>query len=89
MSSKAVLDSSVIIRLARLNYLNFLFKIFDEIYVTEEVKEEVLREDKPEFEAIKRFLKDTKIIDDDLNVKDIQKVLRVKFPAFILRTVRT
>ena len=60
MRSKAVLDSSVIIRLARLDYLNFLFVIFDEIYVTyvtEEVKEEVLREGKPEVEAVKRFLR--------------------------------
>ena len=77
MNSKAILDSSVLIRLARLNYLNFLLKTFDEIYVTREVREEVLRDDKPEVEAIKDFLKNVKIISNDLNVKDIQRVLKL------------
>ncbi len=57
MNSKAVLDSSVLIRLARLNYLSFLLKTFDEIYVTREVRKEVLRDDKPEVETIKDSLK--------------------------------
>ncbi len=77
MSSKAVLDSSVLIRLARLSYLNLLFKMFDEIYVTKEVRDEVLRKDKPEFEAIKNFLENVEIVSDDLNIKDVQKVLRL------------
>ncbi len=65
MNSKAILDSSVLIRLARLNYLSFLLKTFDEIYVTGKVKEEVLRDDKPEAEAIKDFLKNVKIVSND------------------------
>ncbi len=53
----------MIIRLARLNYLTHLFKLFDRIYTTNFVKDEVLREDKQEYKRIKEFLNNVEIID--------------------------
>jgi len=75
---EAVVDSSVIIRLARLNYLDFLYKIFKKVYITEEVKEEVLKEDKPEFGKIKEFVDKAELIKiDKSSFEKIQKIIKL------------
>ncbi len=75
----SIVDASVIIRLARLGYLEFLFKLFDKVYVTEIIEKEVLVDKYPEFNKIKEFLKKTEVVKIDVGFNDLRNIIKLDY----------
>ena len=70
-----VVDSSVLIRLSYLSYLNFLLRL-GKIVTTDIVKNEVLKENKPNYDKLREFFDRIEVKEINID-KELKRIIRL------------